>query len=305
MAWPFLYPDWMTKTSVLMALLLATAGWGPPRAWAQVAGDTLVQGWEVDAVGTLNASQAAYRNWTEGGLNVINFTAGTSGQAIHRSAAWEKTYDLRLAFGLVKQDTLDFRKADDVIALGSTFRYLGAGFFRTFNPTLSATARTQFAEGFNYDRNPLGDGRPPPVKVSDFFSPATFTQSAGLTYSPAAWFRQRLALASKETVVYIPRLRPLYGLEADQGMRYEIGLESRTEVDREVFENVRLRSSLGLFASFNQTELPDLIWENLVVMKVNAWLSTNFEFVTLYDRDLSRRLQLKEVFALGISVTLL
>ena len=292
----------MAKTSVLIALLSVSV-WSP--CWAQAQGDTLAQGWEVDLVGTLNASQAAYENWTEGGLNIINFTTGTSGQAIRRSADWEQTYELRLAFGLVKQDTLNFRKADDVISLIATLQYLGAGFFKTFNPTLSASVRTQFAEGFNYDRDPLGAGRPLPAKVSDFFSPITFTQSVGLTYSPAEWFRQRLALASKETVVYIPRLRPLYGLDADQGMRYEIGLESRTEVDREVFENVRLRSSLGLFASFNQTELPDLIWENLLVMKVNTWLSTNFEFVTLYDRDLSRRLQLKEVFSLGISVTLL
>ena len=76
-------------------------------------------------------------------------------------------------------------------------------------------------------------------------------------------------------------------------------MESRTEVDREVFENVRLRSSLNLFASFNQTftetRLPDVLWENLITMEVNAWLGVDFEFVTLYDRDLSQRLQLKEV----------
>lgn len=294
----------MSKAGLLLACWIATTLL-THRAAAQAEPDTVVYGWGMDLSGTLAASQAAYENWTEGGINTVNATAGFTGAATHRSVDWKQTYDLRLAFGLVKQDTLRFRKAVDVIDLRGALQYHGNGFFQTFNPTAALTARTQFARGFNYDRNPFGDGRPLPVKVSDFFSPAIFTQSLGLTYDPNAWFKQRLGVAAKETVVDIRRLRPLYGLERDQPVRYEVGLESRTEVDREVFENVRLESSLGLFASFNQAELPDLVWENLVTMQVNTWLGVNVEFVTLYDRDLSRRLQLKEVLALSVSFVIL
>lgn len=295
----------MVNARILLTSLVVFAALPVWRAAAQAEPDTLNRGWEVDLTGNLAASQANYENWTEGGINTINAAAGLTGAATHRSASWEQTYDFRLAFGLVKQDTLDFRKADDVIDLRGALQYQGGGFFQTFNPTVALTVRTQFARGFNYDRNPFKDGRRPPVKVSDFFSPAVFTQSLGLSYDPAPWFKQRLGVGAKETVVDIRQLRPLYGLEVDQPVRYEIGLESRTEIDREVFEDVRLKSSLGLFAAFNQTELPDLIWENLIAMKVNAWLGVNLEFVTLYDRDLSRRLQLKEVLALTVSFVIL
>ena len=294
---------------MLASLALATA-LPVGRAAAQEAeADTLIQGWETELSANLAASQANYENWTEGGINTINATAGLTGAATGRSADWEQAYDLRLAFGLVKQDTLDFRKAADVIDLRGSLQYRGGGFFQTFNPIVALSARTQFAAGFNYDRNPFEDERGLPVKVADFFAPATFTQSLGLSYDPAPWFKQRLGLAAKETAVEIRRLRPLYGLDAGQPVRYEVGLESRTEVDREVFENVRLRSSLNLFASFNQTftetRLPDVLWENLITMEVNAWLGVDFEFVTLYDRDLSQRLQLKEVLALTVSFAIL
>lgn len=267
--------------------------------------DTL--GWQTNLTGKLAASQAGYQNWAEGGINTLAFTVATNGRAHRVAGRWQQKHESRLAYGLVKQDTLDFRKADDLISLVSSLQYQGDGFFNTFNPTVAASARTQFAPGFNYDKDPFNDSlmRELPVKVSDFLSPATFTQSIGLTYDPKPWITQRLGLAVKETVVGIERLRPLYGLDLDQAARVEAGLESRTAFDREILPNVQLQSTLGLFAAFNQVGSPDMIWENLVVMQVNKYLSVNFEFVTLYDKDVREDLQLKEVLSLGVSVVLL
>jgi hypothetical protein len=40
-------------------------------------------------------------------------------------------------------------------------------------------------------------------------------------------------------------------------------------------------------------------------MKVNDWLNVSFEAVTLYDQDISKEVQLKEVLSLGVSLILL
>lgn len=267
--------------------------------------EVLGPAWSTDLTSKLSASQAAYRNWTQGGVNTLAFAVQLDGDAVRTSESWEQKHDLRLGFGLVKQDTLEVRKAADEIRLNSSLQYKGNGFFRHFNPTVASGIRTQFAAGFNYKKNPFEDGRPPPVKVSDFFSPAVFTQSIGLTYDPARWFTQRLGFGGKETVVLIDRFRRLYGLDPDQPVEFELGLESRTELDREVFENVRVQSTLALFAAFNKPDMPDLLWENLIAMQVNSWLSVNFEVDTLYDRDISNLLQVKEVLALGISIVII
>jgi hypothetical protein len=109
----------------------------------------------------------------------------------------------------------------------------------------------------------------------------------------------------KETVVLIERFRMLYGVNPTGPVRFQLGVESFTEFDKEVLQNVLLKSSLGLFAAFNQEDLPDMLWENVIVMKVNNWLSADFEFVALFDRDLSDRIQLKEALSIGFSFVII
>lgn len=291
--------------SVLLALfLLVTLSVSETRAQDATAEDP--DAWKRNLTAKLSGTQASFSNWAEGGVNSLAVSAGLSGSASHTSHRLKKRFESRLAFGLVKQDTLDFRKAEDVIRLAASLQYVGEGFFQTFNPTFAAVARTQFAPGFNYDKDPLPGGtRTPPVKVSDFFAPATFTQTLGLTYEPNDWFRQRFGLAVKETVVTIRRLQPLYQDGKFDRVRVEAGAELFTDFEREVFENVSVKSSLGLFAAFNNPDSPDLIWENFVTMKVNSWLTTNLEFVTLFDSDVSKQVQVKEVFSVGIQFTIL
>lgn len=269
---------------------------------AQDADTTTYPLWDIDLTSQLRGSQAGYQNWTEGGINSLAAATQLNSAFKRTSANWLQNYETRFAIGIVKQDTLSVRKAEDIIRLKGQISYSGENGFQVLSPTVAIGIRTQFAPGFSYDKNPFGDDRPPPVKVSDFFSPATFTQSLGLGYNTDVGFTQRVGVAAKETVVLIERLRTLYGHDASQAVRFQLGLESQTEVDREVFKNVRVKSSLGLFAAFNQEELPDLLWENQVIMQVNSWLSANLEVVTLYDRDISDAVQIKEMFSLGISI---
>lgn len=272
-------------------------------AAAQEADTVLYPVWEADLAAKLNASQASYHNWTEGGINSLAAAALVAGDFVRRSAEWTQTYESRFSLGVVKQGALNLRKSEDVIFLRGTVNYAGEGFLNRFTPTVSAGLRTQFAPGYNFEKNPfVDDPREPPVQVSDFFSPATFTQSVGLEYASTWGFKQRLGLGAKETVVLKEGFRTLYGLERSTPVRFQVGVESHTEIDKEVFENVKFKSTLGLFAAFNQEELPDMLWENLVVMQVNKWLSADFAFVSLFDRDISDEIQMKEAFSIGISL---
>ena len=143
--------------------------------------------------------------------------------------------------------------------------------------------------------------------MSDFFAPAIWTQSLGITYDPDRWYTARLGFAVKETIVTIDRLRPVYGNALDETVRVEAGLEFLAEAQREVFTNVLLTSRLSLFNAFNQlgNTAPDVVFENLLTLKVNDWLNTNLEFVTLYDKDTIDELQLKEVLSVGVAISFL
>jgi len=288
--------------ALLVTVLLTVGVLGSPLyAQSVQVPDSVDGGWSVDLAGKLAGSQAAYRNWQEGGLNTLALTSTLDGRLEYETDHWVQAYNMRWSFGIIQQDTLAIRKAEDLIRMEGALRYIGSGFFRIFNPTIALGLRTQFAAGFNYDRDPLGEGRTPPVKTSDLFSPATLTQSLGLTFDRGSWFSQRLSAASKETVVLIDRLRPLYDVDPTRNVLYEIGVESVTAVDREIFKNVQVQSTLTLFKAVVEPEPVDVIWETLITMRVNSWLNVGFEWVNIYDANRSEAVQIKEVLSVGIS----
>ena len=254
--------------------------------------------WQTDLTAILAGSQASYDNWVEGGVNTLAFTASLNGDAMRYRNNWKTTHEMRLALGSLKQDSLEFRKADDLIQWQSAFEYFNDTNFAKWHPTGSFTLRTQFADGFNYDTFPE-------TKVSSFFAPATLTQTIGFTYQPQPWFTWLIGLGAKETIVGIERFRPLYGNALDESMRFEAGLNTTATFDKDIFQNVHLKSSLNLFDAFNQLDKPDVRWENLLTMTVNNWLTVNFEYVTFYDLDISDKVQEKQVLSTGVTFSLL
>ncbi len=275
--------------------------------------DTLTEahGWLTDLTLSLTASQAAYRNWQEGGLNSLAAAVNVNGRFSRVLGEIRQRHDTRLALGALKQDTLDVRKAVDVVRYTFDLQYTGFG---EVQPTFSTELRTQFLPGFDY--NPTAERYPTlaelirpgaALKVSDFFAPATWTQSLGMSYEPETWFRARAGVGLKETIVMIERLRPVYGNRPDQPVRVQAGLDGLLEARGEVFENVRVQSRLSLFWAFTQfTEAaPDVLWENQVQLRVNRWLSVTGELSALYDRDVLDRVQLRQALALGITFSIL
>ncbi|MFT5144458.1 MAG: hypothetical protein ACI80V_001677 [Rhodothermales bacterium] len=291
----------MTNRSVLLALVLTFSATA-----AQAQDSTAVPTWTKSLTGQLSGAQAGFTNWAEGGVNTLALTFGVDGSAENTQGMWSQIYDIRLTFGLVKQGSDHLRKAEDLIRIRSSFLYTAEeGLLATLNPTFAAGFRSQFAPGKNFDKDPLGLDRELPLKVSDLFAPATLTQTLGLSWVASPQLTQRLGIAAKETIVTIEELRPIYNVDPDKSIRSEVGIEAFTELNTQLAENVHYKSTLGLFAAFDQADAPDMIWENAINMKVNGWLNVNFEWTLLYDTDVVSEIQTKEVFSVGVSYTFL
>jgi hypothetical protein len=282
--------------------------------------DSVVGVWQYDASARLNFSQAAYKDWEEGaGNGSLSLATALEGQATQRGENWIQAHELGLAFGVINQESQELRKSEDEIQWNSSLRYEGDQFFRLFNPTVAVNLRTQFAEGFDYTSNPFAaedeSNVPPddprrdletPVQTSAFFSPAFIVESLGLTYEPLPDITMRLGAASKQTVVLEEDFRVLYGVDDQKRARIEAGVEFASALDRNLTENIRYRSQLDVFFSFNQLEEPpDARWENTINLKVNDWLSTDLQLVALFDQDITDAIQLKETISVGLSFTLL
>ena len=296
------------RTLVALALLAPLA----PEALAQPsAPDTLAaaDGWLNDLGLQFAGSQAQYRNWQEGGIDAIAFSAQSEGVFYRVSGPFRQAHEVRFALGLVKQDTLSFRKADDVARYGFGLEYETGSPFR---PSFTATARTQFIAGFDYapeagEYPDLPRGEFGEVKVSDAFAPLVLSQSAGVVYDPGGGFTARTGLGLKETVVTIDRLQPVYGNAEGETVRVQAGLDAELRYRRPVFENVTLSSRLLAFQAFNQVgdQAPDVLFENRLTMQVNPVLNVTLDAAALFDRDVSEDLQLRQTLAVGLGFTLL
>lgn len=276
--------------------------------------DTLTEahGWLTDLGLGLNLTQAGYSHWQEGGLNTLAATANVAGLFGRVIGDFQQRHELRLSYGVIRQDTLEIRKAVDLIRYGFDLQYMGFG--GAWRPSFSTELRSQFAPGYDYDpkldKYPTLEDLIVPgerLKVSDFFSPALWTQSLGVAYEPGGWFRARTGLGLKEMIVGIERLRPIYGNELDEPIRVQAGLDAMFEVRGEPFTNVGFQSRLTLFQAFTSIsdQVPDAMWETTVVLRVNSWLTVNGEFVALYHPDVLDRIQLKEVLSIGLNITIL
>ncbi|MEM0963829.1 MAG: DUF3078 domain-containing protein [Bacteroidota bacterium] len=265
-------------------------------------------GWRSSLVASLAGSQSTFSNWQEGGVDALALTSSIDGAFDRVFGNVLTTQQLRLALGILQQDTLETRKALDVI------RYVVTAERSSDNPLRPAgsfSLRTQFAPGFDYD--PGADEYPSltvvpgeELKVSDAFSPLILSQTVGVAYRPGGGFVARAGLGAKETIVSIERLRPVYGNELDESIRFEAGLDAEVALDREVLPNVTLRSTLAAFQAFDQFgETPDLRFENVLLMKVNEVLNVTLNADALFDADVSDDLQLRQVLAVGLSLALI
>jgi hypothetical protein len=254
-------------------------------------------GWKHSLAAGLNLSQVSFTNWAQGGENAIAYTLALDGKSTmqHPTTLWENQY--RFAFGQTRLGRQGLKKTDDVIDISSVFTYLLGG---KVNPYASATFKSQFATGYKYDNNNVG------TPVSAFLDPGYFTQAVGIRYQPVAEIRTRLGIALREVVT------SKYPMYADDPKTFpEIektgvkgGLESVTDLEWKLEENILLVSQLSVFDPFSEAGDPVVLNTTTLTGKVNNYLSAMLGFQMIYDKAVSPRAQYKETISLGFNYTL-
>ncbi|MDZ7806399.1 MAG: DUF3078 domain-containing protein [Gracilimonas sp.] len=261
--------------------------------------DTL-SGWAQSWVANMNGSQAAYSNWSQGGVSTLSGTASSVYTLMFRKGLYSYGFRTNLKYGQSKVKDDGVRKTDDLISITNRFNYL----FRK-DGTLSSYAtiifRTQFDRGFEYGEIDSD----PDILISNFMAPGYLSESVGLSYKPAPAIIFEAGLGLKQTFVTEDALAPQYGLDPGDNFRSEGGLTTGIYYEKEVFENILYTSGLETFTNFLiPIDETDVMWGNELVGKINSLISASFQFELRYDNDFSSEIQLKQVLSAGISVSL-
>ncbi|MFQ6114940.1 MAG: DUF3078 domain-containing protein, partial [bacterium] len=248
-------------------------------------------GWKNEIIGNLNLTQASFDNWEQGGENTLawQITLNTKSTLDKEKYNWSNAGKFTLGFA--KVGDAEAKKSADEIKLESV---LSPKLNPRVNPFVAVTAKTQFVSGFEYD----GDIK---SKVSEFLDPGYFTQSLGIVYSPADIIRTRLGASVKETITSdfpIP-----YADDPDtpeiEKTKVEPGISSVTEFKKNFHENILLNCRLDIFSDLEAFNRIDVLWENNLTLKVTKFINVSVNVDVFYDRDISKRRQIKQVLAVG------
>jgi hypothetical protein len=255
-------------------------------------------GWKHSSVGTLTLTQVAFTDWSQGGDNALSWALGLDGKSILEEQKTNWTTSYKFGFGQARLGDQSIRKTDDRIDLETmlTFKV-----WEVVNPYCAATLKTQFAKGYVYDAAGKGTG------VSKFFDPAYLTQSAGFVYQPIAELKTRLGAGVREVVT-----SEFNGYADDPATKDKVektridgGLESVTELNLKIDDNVTLSSKLEMFAAFKTLDKVVIRNDNMVTAKVSKYLAVMLNVQLVYEEPILPRTQYKEVLAFGFSYTFL
>lgn len=260
------------------------------------ANDSLLSSnWTHSGVAGLNISQIALENWTQGGDNAIAFTLLGNFGSKYIDSPWTFNNTLKLAFGRTKLGKDEFRTNDNEFFLESILSY---SFGWALDPYISNTVRTVLSKGFDYKVDPV-------VQTSQFFDPGYVTQSLGFIYQKIPNITTRLGIAFQETFT---NKFPGYADNPEtveiEKFKFDTGIESVTEGSYKIEENMVYTSQLRLFSKFQQLDVWDVRWDNIITAQISKHFNVNFNVLVIYEKKQSPKTQLKEALQLGITYSL-
>ena len=281
----------MKKILVILLLISSIS------IFAQDVPDSLLKnGWNMSGVVGLNISQTAFSNWAQGGSNSLAYSAYTNLGGIYFNFPWKWKNRLSLAYGRTYLKDVGYRTTDNDLyfeSIGS--RNIGWA----VDPYFAVTVRSALTKGYDYTVTP-------DTQIVDFFDPGYVTEALGFTYDKNKIITSRLGIALQQTFAnrFTKYTDDPATLDKIEKFKLETGLESVTEVKYEFLPKMTYYSFLRLFTRFDNLDVWDVRWDNVITAKVNDYINVNLSVTVLHEISQTRRTQVREALQLGFAYTL-
>ena len=254
--------------------------------------DSTLNKWNPLLLASLNLSQIAFQDWTKGGESAFSFTVGADWVMDYKASNWTFKNQLKGEWGQSKTG-YDIKKITVNNVFNETVYYYDPGWL--FVPYVSNLIRTPITDGFDYSE-------PEKVQIVAFFDPGYVTQSIGFAYEKSEIFQTRLGLAFEES--FANKFAAQYTDDDEttdlETFKFETGIESMTDLNLKIDDNVIFKSKLRLFSGFKRMTVWDVAWDNTFTAEVNKWLNVNLSFILIYKASESLRTQMQEALQVGI-----
>lgn len=257
---------------------------------------------------TVLLNQTGFSDWVGGGTNNFSATIKFDYEWEYKDKGWDWLTNVESAFGIAKYKNAPFaRKIDDRILIQSI---VGKEFTRNLSFSAFFNFTSQIGNGYKYKKD--SENNEIRELTTRIFSPANFQIGSGflwkkdeklwVNYSPIA---SRLILVSKKFTDDLLENETYFGVSQNKSSRYELGANLTFHSEGKLLENVNYKQDLKLFSNYiEEASNIDLDYLAQIEINVNPLLTTQLIFQLIYDDNAVSRLQVREVFGVGVQLKL-
>jgi hypothetical protein len=281
--------------------------------------DSAFVGWKTALTWDLTTAQTAYSDsWTGGEAGSLNWQTNLNGKAAkHMSPKFFLRSQLKLAFGQTltqDEETRDWskpKKSTDLIDWETVGEF---NLHKFVDPYIAFRLESQFF-----------DGRVPEKKL--YFSPIKLTESAGIIKN--LYSKDDDVVASRVGVAARQILkRVITGADTTAGIitystedstLTDLGVEWVTDAVLTLSDKMLYTGKLTVYKAFAFSESDnvkgtpfeddwkavDVALENIVAAQVSKIVGVFFYTQFLYDKEISKKVRIKETVAIGVTFKLL
>ena len=253
-------------------------------------------------------NQTGFSDWVGGGTNNFSGTLKFDYEWEYRNKGWDWLTNVESAYGLAKYKNAPFaRKIDDRILIQSI---VGKEFTKNLSFSAFFNFTSQIGNGYKYKKD--SNNNEIRELTTSIFSPAYFQLGSGflwkkdeklwVNYSPIA---TRLILVSKKFTQDLTGNDTYFGVLPNKSSRYELGANLTFHSEGDLLENIKYKQDLKLFSNYlEEASNIDLDYLLQIEVDINPFLSTQLIFQLIYDDNAISRLQVREVFGVGVQLKL-
>lgn len=258
------------------------------------------EGVQYSATVGVTFTQTSFVDWVAGGEDALTYVLNFKGGLSEDRANDNWKIEGALGFGQSKAGGQETRISGNEIKIEGQYNYKLP---KQWSAYAAAGFRSAIVTGYDYTEDP----KKPKASFND---PGYYTASLGgkkhFSQEPTL-FTSRAGLGLKYTTAkkYFE-----FGYANDPDTeepnktKLETGIDSVTELNAQISENLLCESKLILFSAFKHLDVWDVLWETAFKAKINKYVNAELYLTFLFDKDVSGRVQRYEMLSIGLSYSI-
>lgn len=264
--------------------------------------------WSYGGKTTLLFNQSAFSKWASGGINNVSLTLDVDYEINYKENGWSWDTKGKASYGLSYLERDKFlKKTNDRLEVNSL---LGKVFSDTWSYSTILNYKSQIARGYRFGTD--DEGEEIRSLKTHFFSPAYLQFGVGLYWkkSKDAWvniapFTQRITFVSRQFTNELENGKTYFGVLKGANHLFELGASITGFYKIEAMKNVFIENRLAVYSDYlGKPENIDFDYSLAAEMNVNELISTQLEVQFVYDDNAVQALQAREVFGIGVRLSL-